>query len=33
VVPAGIGDGDRITVTLPDGRAVLTVRVNYTLKT
>ena len=33
VVPAGVAEGDRITVSFPDGRAVLTVRVDPTLKT
>jgi curved DNA-binding protein CbpA len=30
VLPAGLADGDRINVTFPDGRAVLTVRVKPT---
>ena len=29
VLPAGVADGDQITVTFPEGRAVLTVRVNF----
>jgi len=29
VLPAGVADGDEILVTLPEGRAVLTVRVNF----
>jgi curved DNA-binding protein CbpA len=33
VLPAGFADGDQITVSFPNGRAVLTVRVNSTLKT
>ena len=33
VLPAGLADGDQISVPVPGGRAVLTVRVNFTLKT
>jgi curved DNA-binding protein CbpA len=29
VLPAGLADGDQITITVPAGRAVLTVRVNF----
>jgi curved DNA-binding protein CbpA len=32
VLPAGLADGDQIRVPVADGRAVLTVRVNLTLK-
>ena len=33
VLPAGLADGDRITIAVPDGRAVLTVRVNFARRT
>jgi curved DNA-binding protein CbpA len=33
VLPAGLADGDQISVPVADGVAVLTVRVNFTLKT
>jgi curved DNA-binding protein CbpA len=33
VLPAGIADGDQITIAVPEGRAVLTVRVNVARKT
>jgi curved DNA-binding protein CbpA len=33
VLPAGLADGDQITIAVPDGRAVLTVRVNVARKT
>jgi curved DNA-binding protein CbpA len=33
VLPAGLADGDEISVPVADGRAVLTVRVNFTRKT
>lgn len=33
VLPAGLADGDQISVPVSDGWAVLTVRVNFTLKT
>jgi curved DNA-binding protein CbpA len=29
VLPAGLADGDQISIVAPDGRAVLTVRVNW----
>jgi hypothetical protein len=28
VLPAGVADGDQVAFTVPEGRAVLTVRVN-----
>ncbi len=33
VLPAGLADGDQITIAAPEGRAVLTVRVNFARKT
>ncbi len=33
VLPAGLADGDQITIAVPEGRAVLTVRVNFARKT
>jgi hypothetical protein len=33
VLPIGLADGDQITITVPEGRAVLTVRVNIARKT
>jgi hypothetical protein len=33
VLPAGLADGDQITIAVPEGRAVLTVRVNAARKT
>ena len=33
VLPAGLSDGDQITIAVPEGRAVLTVRVNFARKT
>ena len=33
VLPAGLADGDQISVLVPDGRAVLTLRINFTLRT
>ena len=33
VLPAGLADGDQITIDVPAGRAVLTVRVNFARKT
>jgi hypothetical protein len=33
VLPAGLADGDQITIAMPEGRAVLTVRVNVARKT
>jgi curved DNA-binding protein CbpA len=33
VLPAGIADGDQIAIAVPEGRAVLTVRVNVARKT
>jgi hypothetical protein len=33
VLPAGLADGDRISVPVADGRAVLTVRINFARKT
>jgi curved DNA-binding protein CbpA len=33
VLPAALADGDQISVPVADGLAVLTVRVNFTLKT
>lgn len=33
VLPAGLADGDQISLPVPDGRAVLTVRVNFNLRT
>ena len=33
VLPAGLAHGDRITIAVPGGRAVLTVRVNVARKT
>ncbi len=33
VLPAGLADGDQISVPMADGRAILTVRVNFMLKT
>jgi hypothetical protein len=33
VLPAGIADGDQVAFTVPQGRAVLTVRVNFRTKT
>ena len=33
VLPAGVADGDQITIAVPEGRAVLTVRVNLARKT
>lgn len=32
-LPAGVADGDQVTFAVPEGRAVLTVRVNLALKT
>ena len=33
VLPAGLADGDQVTVAVPEGRAVLTIRVNVARKT
>ena len=33
VLPAGLADGDQVTFTVPEGRAVLTVRVDFARKT
>jgi curved DNA-binding protein CbpA len=33
VLPTGLADGDQITIAVPEGRAVLTVRVNVARKT
>jgi curved DNA-binding protein CbpA len=33
MLPAGLADGDQITIVVPEGRAVLTVRVNGARKT
>jgi len=33
VLPAGLADGDQLSVPVADGRAVLTVRVNFARKT
>jgi hypothetical protein len=33
VLPAGLADGDQITIAVPEGRAVLTVHVNWVRKT
>ena len=33
VLPAGLADGDELTVAVPEGRVVLTVRVNFARKT
>ena len=32
-LPAGVADGDQISIAAPEGRAVLTVRVNFARKT
>jgi curved DNA-binding protein CbpA len=33
VLPVGVADGDQVVFTVPEGRAVLTVRVDFTQKT